>query len=253
MSFYIEPDYSLTQDNINTVISTALSNPTNFLSNLTTALGSNANNFIITAIAVSSTIAAEPMPIFVSNTPTFTSDTQSISFVLTIVNTNGYIYVGLEKTLNSTTSRLLQGTTNSSSNASTNASTNTSSNSSSNTTSSNSSTNTSTYNLTMPSWTQLLAGNDVNNNVLFNYTVYYATSNNNLTINISNLTAGVTYNVYYGASNEIYPRLFTSLYGNYIATTTASNGGGQTTTYGENNRGILMGFLILMGIFVMII
>ena len=53
VSFFIVPDYTLTSDNINAIVNNSLSNPTEFLSNLTIALGNNASQFQITSIIVS--------------------------------------------------------------------------------------------------------------------------------------------------------------------------------------------------------
>ena len=98
-----------------------------------------------------------------------------------------------------------------------------------------------------------LAGNDVNNKSLLNYAVYYCLMNNNITVNISNLTQGVTYNLYYGVSNEGFPKFYSTLYGNYITTSNATaSTGGTTNTHGERNRGLLMASLIIMIIFLMI-
>ena len=119
-------------------------------------------------------MSAEPQPTFTDAKPNITTDDHSIQFILTVNNTNGYIYYGIEITLNTNIS------------------------------------------VSVPSWSQFIEGMNINNQALVQYSSNPITMGNNFTINISNLTVGSTYNIYFGASNENYPRIYSSLYSELI-------------------------------------
>ena len=69
------------------------------------------------------------------------------------------------------------------------------------------------YNLTLPIWSQLIKGKDVNDQNLTYYGMNHVTIGSNLTVNYSDLTKEISYNFYFGASNENYPRIYSPIYG----------------------------------------
>lgn len=184
VSFYFVPDYTLTSDNINSVITEGLSNTTTFLANVNTELG-NATSFNLTNI---STIAAyaQVVPAFTDSSPDYTVTTSTISFQVLISNTDGYVYAGLGKSI------------------------------------ANSNTSDNTANLTTPSWIQFMNSIDVTGTLFVsNYTSYQAAKNQSVTVSFQGLNPSTSYNVYIAASTADYPRLNSSIYA-FSATTEKS-------------------------------
>jgi hypothetical protein len=98
-------------------------------------------------------------------------------------------------------------------------------------------------NLTAPSWAQLIASTDVNGATLNNMQNISATSGTAVTFNLTNLTAGTTYNIYFGAENSMIPPGQSYIYVISTTTTNSSGGGGGS---GSSSSGKLMGGLALI-------
>ena len=202
VDFYIVPDYTLTFDNVNTVLNNAISNSTTFLVNLKTVLGSNASMFQISGANIAAMINAEPRPTFDQNIDNIVYGTNSLQMTLMVNNTNGFLYYGIEKTLANSTQN-------------------------------------SYYNLTGPNLTQFLSGLNVNNASLLQYGVSPLVIGTNITITFSNLTSGTYYNIYFCASNENYPKVYTDLYGHYLSTN-------STNSNSSSRLSLIVIFLIII-------
>jgi len=214
--FYVNPDYTLTIDNLNTVInSSVINNTAAFLNNLTNLL---TTNYQITNIESLATIIGQDIAILANTTPAAYPNDTSITVILTL-NTDGIMYVGIENTLNSTSL-----TTNGSN-------------------------NTIVYNVTSPSLAQLMQGLDCNGNALMQIVTLPVTMNNNMSIIFSNLTVNTTFNVYFAASNLVYPRSYTKVYGIYGTTTdsAATTSQNQKSSFGGIMNQICW-ILVVLGI-----
>lgn len=226
-SFYIVPDYTLTSDPLNNIVDNSMANSTSFLESVKTALGTT-SSISLSAIYQEASLEAQPTPIFNSTNPTFTVTATSISFNLALSNTAGYIYVGIGKTLATTSSRLLEDTNTSN-------------------TTSNTTTTTAKVNLTVPSWTQFMNSTDVDNTAFVSSKNSSVTLGTNFAINFTSLTAGTNYTIYFVASNQVFPQLYSSIYAaNATTSTDGGSSGGDGSTYGVKSMGSLLVMVIAL-------
>ena len=250
--YYINPDYSMNTDTMNTVVNTSLSNPSTFLANITTLLKTD---YGLTSVSNYALIAGQDNPTFANTTPAVFPTSSSISLVLTLT-TDGVIYAGIEPTLNITIKRILLNDFNNELNKINNinrrnirildATNNT--NSSANA-SANASANSTVYNLTLPSISQLMSAKNCDNNNL-TLQIIPVIANSNVTVTFSNLTANTTYNVYFSGTNLVFPRNYTMVYGTVGQTSLAGNDGSQGgQSWGVRqamNGGVWMAILIFL-------
>lgn len=234
VSFYVLPDYTAVNDTMNSVINTALANSTAFVATLTAAIGSAAS-FSITGASLGQTISAQPTPLFANTSPNITVSSIYLIFTLNVTNTNGTVYMAVGKTL--ATSRLLQGNGTNTTNG-----TNTS-NSSSTTNSSTNTSNSTTYNQTAPSWTQFLNGTDAAGTPFIASYNTSVTMGIPITVNLSGLTANTTYNIYFGAVNQMMPAQYSSI---YVVTATTNVSGSSNNTNGSTSGEKLMAGVALI-------
>lgn len=191
VSFYIIPDYTLTSDPLVSQVNQSLEN-SNFITNLTKLLGDVA--FTVVNASVVRISDPEPSPILTTTEPKFNISSNKISFSIGIENTNGFIYFGVGKKLNSTTN-----------------------NETNNTDSNNT-------NLTAPTWTQFRNSKDVNNEDFVNNFTYFLVSKGvSKDFELKELEPGAEYNVYFAASNEIFPRIYSDIYTSAVKTTDNTN------------------------------
>ena len=93
-TFYLLPDYTSTTDTLYSTINSKISE-SSFINDVNSQLA-NSSIAATTAVYVSETMSTQLTPTFLTTTPKITSPTKdSISFPLTITNTDGYIYVGI--------------------------------------------------------------------------------------------------------------------------------------------------------------
>ena len=92
--FYVNPDYTLSNDSMNSLINETLSDSTTFINTLTSNIPSG-SGYQVVSIAVDPSISAQSPPSFFNITPTIFNDTNALYIILTL-NTDGMLYVGLE-------------------------------------------------------------------------------------------------------------------------------------------------------------
>lgn len=243
--YYINPDYSMNSDTMNTIVNTSLSNQSSFLANLATLLKTD---YGLTSISNYASIAGQDKPSFANATPAVFPTSNSISLVLTLT-TDGVIYAGIEPTLNITNKRMLFNEFN---NRMNNVNRRNirgldTTNNTNNTNSSNSTTNATVYNLTLPSISQLMSAKDCDNNNLTLQTISVI-ANSNVTVTFSNLTANTTYNIYFAGNNLVFPRSYTLVYGTVGTTSLGSTDGSQGQSWGAR-QAIIGGAWLLVLIF----
>ena len=212
-SFYILPNYSVTSDNTQAIVTAATTNSANFIASVTSAintLGNSSSNIVISGVSVT-TKSLLPSPIFFNTNSAFSAygSTSTISVILGLTNTAGTIIVGIEPTLSNSTS--------------------------------------SGYNVTLPSYTQLLASKDVLGTTLTSVMNKTVTAGGNFTFSFNNLKVGTVYNIYWIANNQDFPPIYTKVYGNYVNLTSSSNGT-VATSQSEKISGFLMILVVLIGI-----
>ena len=229
--YYINPDYSMSTDTMNIVVNNSLSNPSAFLGNVTTLLKTD---YGLTAVSNYAAIAGQDNPTFANTTPGVFPTSSSISVILTLT-TDGVIYAGIEPTLNITNKRMLinNDLNNNENNRNINRRNIRVLDATNNTNNSNSSNSSATvyYNLTLPSFSQLISAKDCDNNNL-TLQIIPVIANSNVTVTFSNLTANTTYNLYFAGTNLVFPRNYTMVYGTVGQTSLAGNGGTQGQTWG---------------------
>ena len=232
VSFYVVPDYTLVSDNLNTLVTTALTNTTSFVNTLTTSMGSS-TNFSISSASLGQSISAQPIPMFSGTNPSV-ADTY-ISLTLNVSNTDGTIYVGIGQTLASTYSANV---TNSSigSNISNSSNSSNISNSSSN--------SVNALNLTAPSWTQMLNQTDVTGTSFVMYSTMTESAGNSVTVNLTGLSVNTTYNIYFGAANQQMPPQYSGIY--VISATTTNSNSGNVGSGTSSAQRILAGLVLFL-------
>lgn len=237
VSFYVLPDYTAVNDTMNSVITTALANSTAFVATLTATIGSSAT-FSITGASLGQTISAQPTPLFANTNPNVTVSSTYLVFTLNVTNTNGTVYMAVGNTL-AKASRLLQGN---GTNATNGSNTNTS-NSSNITNSSNTTINATTYNQTAPSWSQFLNGTDAAGNTFIAKHNTSVTMGLPIIVNLSGLTANTTYNIYFGAANQMMPAQYSRI---NVVTTTTSGSGSNNPSGSTSGEKLMAGVVLIL-------
>ena len=228
VSFYVLPDYTAVNDTMNSVINTALANSSAFVATLTATIGTSAN-FSINGASLGQTISAQPTPLFANTQPNVTVFSAYLVFTLNVTNTNATVYMAVGYALTNS-SRLLQGNGTNATNGTNTSNTNT--------------TNATTYNQTAPSWTQFLNGTDAAGNPFIAKYYTSVTMGKAITVNLSSLTANKTYNLYFGAANQMMPAQYSSI---YVVTTTTSGSDSNNTSGSTSGDKMMAGIALILG------
>lgn len=103
------------------------------------------------------------------------------------------------------------------------------------------------------SWSHFMASKDSNNvNFFSNYTSYEMTMGVSQTITIDNLSLNTTYNLYFAASNSLYPRKNSSIY-IVTASTNGTSSSNSTSNSTFGNRKTTIGVLIALIMIIMVL
>lgn len=190
VTFIIVPDYTADTDFTSTLINQTVSNTSNnFVQNVTNYWNSlNSSNTIqLSNVTTSIFSSSIPSPILSSVTLSHTDSSLTVSFTLT--NTDGTFYAGCENTTYG-----LQYS------------------------------NLSTAGMTSPIWSQFIQGLNANSLALYKFANLSVTANQSSSITLQGLDSNKTYMVYYGASNNDVPPVYSLLYVN-VTNTIGSDGG----------------------------
>ena len=184
------PDYTADSDQTSSFINqTLLSNSSTFVQNVTTFWNTLAPNNAI-QLYNATAIAASSIPTPILANVDITMNGNALTLHFNITNTDGKFYAGVDTTIWG-----LQFA------------------------------NLSTSNITYPTWSQFLQGNNSNLSSLTNFASMTATAGQSNSLTLEGLNNNKTFIVYYGASNTDIPPAYTSLYVNVTNTITSGGGG----------------------------
>lgn len=202
IKFIIAPDYTITEENMTTIVNQKIAN-SSFISDINNALSSE--GISVANLTVDKTASVEPTPVLSTTTPVVNVNETSISFAMSITNTDGYLYVGLGK--NNYASSL--------------------------------------------SWNNFMASRDSNSNSFTsNYTSYEMTMGTSKNITIDNLSSNTTYNLYFAATNSLYPRKNSSVYA-VTATTSAASSSNSNSTFMNRMTNAALSIIVAMMIIIL--